>query len=597
MAWKLLRFQPGPPAASSSRGVMGSYFRALAIDYDGTLTDGVRPSADVLEALAGVRAGGLRIILVTGRILAELRGVFPDFEDHFDLVVAENGAVLLAEGVSRALTAPVPTALDEALLRRGISFRRGQVLLACDGEHDVAVLEELRWLGLDCPIVRNRSQLMVLPAGITKGSGVSEALSQLGISRHNAIAVGDAENDLALLDVCELGLAVANAVPSLKERADVVLGEPDGSGVASLLVGPLLRDEIRVEPRRWQVDLGRSPEGAPVAIPGSRVNLLVTGGSGSGKSYAAGFFAERLISLGYSVCVFDPEGDHGPLGRLRGVVLVGGREALPAPAQLARIVQRGLGSVVVDLSFARADRAAYIGEALGALEKLRADTGLPHWIFVDEAHVPLGVEGVARRCFSPARKGFCLVTYRPVELCNGAKEGFDFFLALPGERGVDPEIRDALARAAGFSPDALDPQLTGIGLGQAVLVRPGSPPELRVFSLAPRWVAHVRHWHKYAGSRLPPAQRFHFRNRRGATGAVVANLAEFHHEVRRSAEDVLRHHAGGSDFSRWIQDVIQDSTLAASVRPVEARLGPASSSAVESLRSELLEAIEKRYLA
>src|SRR3990172_13424863 len=110
---------------------MGSYFRALAIDYDGTLTDGPRPSADVLEALAGVRAGGLRIILVTGRILAELRGVFPDFEDHFDLVVAENGAVLHAEGVSRALTAPVPTELDEALLRRGISFRRGQVLLAC----------------------------------------------------------------------------------------------------------------------------------------------------------------------------------------------------------------------------------------------------------------------------------------------------------------------------------------------------------------------------------------------------------------------------------------------------------------------------------
>jgi hypothetical protein len=60
---------------------------------------------------------------------------------------------------------------------------------------------------------------------------------------------------------------------------------------------------------------------------------------------------------------------------------------------------------------------------------------------------------------------------------------------------------------------------------------------------------------------------------------------------------VLRHHAGGSDLSRWIQDVIQDSTLAASVRPVEARLGSASSSDVESLRSELLEAIEKRYLA
>jgi hypothetical protein len=471
------------------------------------------------------------------------------------------------------------------------------VLLACDGEHDVAILEDLRWLGLDCPIVRNRGQLMVLPAGITKGTGVCEALAELGISRHNAIAIGDAENDLALLEVCELGLAVGNAVPSLKERADVVLGEPDGSGLASLLLGPLPRDEIRVDPRRWQVDLGRTPEGEPVALPGSRVNVLVTGGSGSGKSYAAGFFAERLISLGYSVCLFDPEGDHGALGRLRGVVLVGGREGLPAPAQLARIVQRGLGSVVVDLSFARDGGPTYIAQALAALEELRADTGLPHWIFVDEAHVPLGVEGLASHGFDPAAKGFCFVTYRPAELCDRVKGSFDLFLAMPGERGIGPEIRDALARVAEIAPAALDPQLTGIGLGHAVLVRPGTPPAVRIFSLAPRWVAHVRHWHKYAGSRLPPGERFHFRNRHRATGAIVANLAEFHHELRRCGEDVLRHHAGGADFSRWILDTIQDSTLAESVRPVERRLRDAPAADVASLRSELLEAIEKRYLA
>ena len=576
---------------------MGSYFRAVAIDYDGTLTDGARPTADVLEELAQVRgAAGLLLILVTGRILAELRSEFPDFEAHFDMVVAENGAVLLGDGVARALTAPVPAALDDALLRRGIPFRRGQVLLACGGEHDVAILEDLRGLGLDCQIVRNRSELMVLPAGITKGSGVSEALSELGTSRHNAIAVGDAENDLALLEACELGLAVANAVPSLKERADVVLGEPNGSGIASLLCGPLLRDELLVEPRRWQVDLGRSPGGEAVALPGSRINLLVTGGSGSGKSYAAGFFAERLISLGYSVCVFDPEGDHGPLGRLRGVTLLGGREGLPAPAQLAGIIRRGLGSVVVDLSFAGGRRAAYVGDALGALEKLRADAGLPHWMFVDEAHVPLGVEGFAGRCFDPARKGFCLVTYRPMDLCDDAKGSFDFLLALPGEHGIEPEIRDALARTAGISPEALAPELTGVGLGQAVLMRLGAPPELRVFSLAPRWVAHVRHWHKYAGSQLPPARRFYFRNRHGLSGAVVANLAEFHHEIRRCGEEVLRHHAGGSDFSRWIQDVIQDSTLAGRARSLEARLRSTRSADVEALRSALLEAIETRYL-
>jgi hydroxymethylpyrimidine pyrophosphatase-like HAD family hydrolase len=577
---------------------MGSYFRALVIDYDGTLAEEARPSEEVLEALGRVRLeAGLRVVLVTGRILAELRSVFADFADHFDMVVAENGAVLYGEGVARALTAPVPVALDEALIHRGIPFRRGQVLLACSGEHDVAVLEDLRRLGLDSQIARNRSELMVLPPGITKAGGVEEALAQLGISRHSAVAVGDAENDLTLLEACELGIAVANAVPSLKERADVVLGQPDGAGLLSLLTGPLVRDELRVEPSRWQLELGVSAEGEPVALPGSRVNLLITGGSGSGKSYAAGFLAERLILLGYSVCLFDPEGDHGPLGRLHNVVGVGGREGLPAPPQLARVLQRSLGSVVVDLSFAGPERESYLKEVLEALERLRSEAGVPHWIFIDEAHAPLGLHGVARRSFDPAHKGLCFVTYRPMDLCPDAFANIDFLLAMPGEHGVDPEIREFLTASTGIPADNLRPELTGVGLGQAVLVRLAAPARALAFSLAPRWVEHVRHWHKYAGARLPPARRFYFRNAHGAMGPAVANLAEFHHELRRCREDVLRHHAARSDFSRWIEDVIQDAELAGSFHSLEARLEGVSSPDAEAVREALLEAIEDRYLA
>lgn len=576
---------------------LSGYFRAVAIDYDGTLTQGERPSEALLEAVARARQAGLRVILVTGRILAELRQVFPEVADHFDVLVGENGAVLEREGVSRALTAPVAVALDEPLVRRGIPFRRGQVLLACDGEHDVALLEELRRLGLDCQLARNRDQLMVVPPGVTKGSGVAEALAQLGLSRHSALAVGDAENDQSLLEACEIGVAVANAVPALRDRADVVLAEPNGRGVASLLRGPLLRDELRVEPRRWQVDLGRTFAGEPVTIPGSRANLLVTGGSGSGKSYAAGFLAERLLALGYSVCVFDPEGDHVPLGRLHNVVVVGGREALPPGLQVARILQQGLGGVVVDLSFAGSDRERYIRDAFGALEKLRTERGIPHWIFLDEAHVPLGVAGLAVPGFDPQRKGFCLVTYRPMELCKRARGSFDFLLALPGEGGIEPDVRDSVAAAAEIAPEALDSELTGAGLGQAVLIRLGSKAEVQRFWLAPRWVTHVRHWHKYAGARLPWEHRFYFRGPDSPTGATAANLSEFHHEVRRCADEVLRHHAECGDFSRWLEDVIQDSTLAEAVRSVERRLAQAPAGEVEPMRDSLLEIIERRYLA
>ena len=49
---------------------------------------------------------------------------------------------------------------------------------------------------------------MVLPAGITKDSGLTAVLTEMNLSAHNTIAVGDAENDLSLFAVAEIGVAV-----------------------------------------------------------------------------------------------------------------------------------------------------------------------------------------------------------------------------------------------------------------------------------------------------------------------------------------------------------------------------------------------------
>ena len=63
---------------------------------------------------------------------------------------------------------------------------------------------------------------------------------------HNAVAVGDAENDLSLFGIAEIGAAVADAVASVRRLADVVLDKPDGAGVAELLAGPYL-----IGAQRW----------------------------------------------------------------------------------------------------------------------------------------------------------------------------------------------------------------------------------------------------------------------------------------------------------------------------------------------------------
>jgi hypothetical protein len=243
-----------------------TYFRAVAVDYDGTLAEG-QIVPDTLAALADARARGIRVILVTGRIMNELRTVFPEVEDHVDAVVAENGAVLVTPVGVRQLAAQVDRAVSVALGARGVVHRTGQVLVACGAVDEPAALEVIRGLGLDCQLLRNQGELMILPAGVTKGSGLLEALADLGLSHHNTIGVGNAENDHGLLDVCEIGVAVANAVDAIHAHADLTLALPDGQGVADLLRGPLLTGRAHIHPRRWQITLGIDQSGETVTSP------------------------------------------------------------------------------------------------------------------------------------------------------------------------------------------------------------------------------------------------------------------------------------------------------------------------------------------
>lgn len=103
---------------------MSSYFRAIAIDFDGTLAVDGPPTDVVRAAIDRVRVAGLRTILATGRILTELYDVFPAVERYFDVVVAENGAVMSIDGLIQLLSPPVEIELGETLAAQ----RRSKVL-------------------------------------------------------------------------------------------------------------------------------------------------------------------------------------------------------------------------------------------------------------------------------------------------------------------------------------------------------------------------------------------------------------------------------------------------------------------------------------
>jgi hydroxymethylpyrimidine pyrophosphatase-like HAD family hydrolase len=111
----------------------------------------------------------------------------------------------------------------------------GQVVVSTSESNAAIVHSAILDLGLNLQITLNMKSLMVLPVGVSKASGLRGALAQLGLSPFDCVGVGDAENDLAFLDVCGLPVAVANALPSVKGRAAFVTTGARGAGVAELI--------------------------------------------------------------------------------------------------------------------------------------------------------------------------------------------------------------------------------------------------------------------------------------------------------------------------------------------------------------------------
>ncbi len=225
-------------------------FLALATDYDGTLaTEGV-VDPQTVTALRRLAATGRKLILVTGRQLNDLLRVFPDAR-LFDAVVAENGAVLHrpATGDTRVLAPPPPAHFVETLRRRRVEpLWRGQVVVATVQPNDTAVVDVIRELGLDLQVILNKGSVMVLPASVDKATGLRAALDELALAPERVVAIGDAENDQAFLATSGYGVAVANALDTLKATAKHVTRGEAGAGVREIIDSLMSDDWRRAEP-------------------------------------------------------------------------------------------------------------------------------------------------------------------------------------------------------------------------------------------------------------------------------------------------------------------------------------------------------------
>ena len=388
-------------------------YLALCCDYDGTLAQDGQVSATTLAALERLRASGRVPVLVTGRELADLEQVCPRL-DLFSHVVAENGALLYRPDSRklRLLADPPPPRFAAALRERGVPVSVGRVIVATWRPHEARVLETIRDLGLELQVIFNKDAVMVLPAGVNKATGLAQALATMGLSAHNAVGVGDAENDHAFLNLCECAVAVANALPTLQERADYVTAGDHGAGVSEL-IAELLENDLRAcEPRlvRHHILLGRDEHDLEVRVPPYGTNLLLVGTAGSAKSDFAAAFVARLAERGYSYLILDAE---GTFTAAPGAVRLGASDRAPSIDEIVQLVHKPDESAVVDLAaLTPPERAARFQSFVPRLAELRARNARPHWLILNGAHHLLPAQG-SERTGGEALASVLQITARP----------------------------------------------------------------------------------------------------------------------------------------------------------------------------------------
>jgi hydroxymethylpyrimidine pyrophosphatase-like HAD family hydrolase len=211
-------------------------FSVLALDYDGTIAQDGALNERVRAAIKEVRSHGIAVVLVTGRILRDLQQRLNDLR-LFDVVVAENGAVVLHphSGRSILLGQPPPSFFFERLQAHGISVLAGECIIEAEASEAARILPLIKESELALVMAFKRNRVMILPQAISKATGLREVLTAMRASVHNTLAIGDAENDHELLAACEMGVAVGWGSPQLKAAADMVLEGPDPGTVADYI--------------------------------------------------------------------------------------------------------------------------------------------------------------------------------------------------------------------------------------------------------------------------------------------------------------------------------------------------------------------------
>ena len=562
------------------------FFVALATDYDGTLAQHGEVDAATRRAIDELRQSGRKLMLVTGRTLADLRTVFDPLE-QFDVIVAENGALLFIPGKKEEipLAEPPPQALVDRLKELGVTpLAVGRAIIATWEPNETLVLKAIRELEVEQHIIFNKGAVMVLPSNVNKASGLRSALKLLRLSPHNVVGIGDAENDQAFLSSCGCAVAVNNALPTVKSKADFVVSD-HGKGVIEL-AHMLIKDDLAsVRPRvpRAQPVIGHGSDGSALTVSPFET-ILVTGSSGSGKSTIVTALLEQLRDFAYQFCVVDPEGDYS---ELRDVVTLGDSKQAPRIGEALELLATPDTDIVINLlAIDPPERPPFLTKLLPELAKMRTVSGRPHWLVFDEVHHCLPAKWHPAPTTLPRELPAAIaVTVHPEEVAP------EFLSLVSTVIGVGDGAAQAVERFCEMT-GRKSPKIDVTPQTDQVLVYRCEDRFELVTARKPK-EKQKRHVRKYAEGELGEDKSFYFRGPEGALNLRAQNLSTFLQLAAGVDEKTWLHHLRAGAYSRWFRDAIKDAELASEAAAIEQ---DHSLTAAES-RARIKETVERRYTA
>jgi Cof subfamily protein (haloacid dehalogenase superfamily) len=262
--------------------------KLIAIDIDGTLVNSAKKlTSCVRKTIAQAKSRGIKVVICTGRPLAGVQSLLEQLSlanqpDQY--VISFGGAMIQATDGKQIALKPISyenyldleflarkkqlhfhalsqnkiytanrdighyTVYESRLVNLEIAYRTPEELreiqlvkgMFIDDESKLsqAMQDWQPFAALEKELVFTKSAPFYLEAnaqGVNKGSALKTLGETLQLRPSEMMAIGDENNDLSMIEIAGLGVAMGNAIPIVKQAADVITTDNDHDGVAQAI--------------------------------------------------------------------------------------------------------------------------------------------------------------------------------------------------------------------------------------------------------------------------------------------------------------------------------------------------------------------------